>query len=79
LKKIKARGYAETQQEFSDDINGFAVGLFLQDQIVASISISIPVFRFPKDGGKKLLNQLQKTADNIHQHLPKEGKVHRAA
>jgi DNA-binding IclR family transcriptional regulator len=79
LKKIKARGYAETRQEFSDDINGFAVGLFYQQQIVASISISIPVFRFPKDGGKNVLGLLQKTVDNIHQHLQKEGRVDIAA
>jgi DNA-binding IclR family transcriptional regulator len=77
LKKIKARGYAETRQEFSDDINGFAVGLFHQKEIVASISISIPVFRFPKDGGKKLLSLLQETANNIHQHIQKEERVPR--
>ena len=47
LEKIRQRGYAKTKQEFSEDISGFAAGIFSDDELIASISISGPSFRFP--------------------------------
>jgi IclR family acetate operon transcriptional repressor len=79
LAATRLRGYAETQQEFSDEISSFAVGLFDRDQIVASISISIPVFRFPADGGQTMVQLLKETANLIQSHMRKEEKSGLAA
>lgn len=70
LLKTKKRGYAKTLQEFSDDISGFAAAVFNADgKIVASISISIPVFRFPKDDGAAIIELLQEASLALSQKL----------
>ena len=70
LRKVKERGYAQTLQEFSDDISGFATAILdAEGKPVASISISIPVFRFPEDKGTAIIQLLQGASLTLAQKL----------
>lgn len=70
LEQSKERGYAQTLQEFSEDISGFATAILDTDgKPVASISISIPVFRFPEDKGTAIIQLLQEASLTLAQKL----------
>ncbi len=76
LARIKAQGYAETKQEFSEDINGFAVAIFdEQFKPMASISISGPHFRFPKNDTKKLISLLLDASEQLSKKSLKEERL----
>lgn len=76
LLKTKGRGYAQTLQEFSDDISGFATAIFNNEgKPVASISISVPVFRFPEDDGAAMIELLQKASLTLSQKLQEAVRV----
>jgi len=70
LLTTRERGYAQTLQEFSEDISGFATAIFDADgKPVASVSISIPMFRFPKDNGAAIINLLKEASLTLGQKL----------
>lgn len=76
LARIKAQAYAETKQEFSEDINGFAVAIF-DEQLkpMASISISGPHFRFPKNEAKNLISLLLNASAQLSKKSLKEERL----
>lgn len=76
LQKIKAQGYAQTKREFSDDISGFAIGIFNATETpVACISISGPDFRFPEEDGDVIISLLKDASKQLSQKLRKEETV----
>jgi len=75
LELVRQKGYAQTNQEFSEDISGFAVGIFdAAQQVIASIGVSGPSFRFPEDD-KAIVHLLLKASKQLSKKLRKEDKV----
>jgi IclR family acetate operon transcriptional repressor len=76
LELIRQRAYAQTLQEFSADINGFAVGIFdVSGDVVAAISISGPSFRFPEHHEQAIIELLLEASEQLSQKIKKEAKV----
>lgn len=76
LKRVKAQGFAKTRQEFSEEISGFAVGIFdTHQKPIATISISGPAFRFPEKDGKEMIDLLLEASQRLSSKLKKEEDI----
>lgn len=58
LRQIKAQGYSWSFGEFADNLNALSVPIFSQGQIVASLTLYGPGFRFPAEHQAKITQDL---------------------
>ncbi|AQG79192.1 IclR family transcriptional regulator [Spirosoma montaniterrae] len=67
IKAVRDRGYAF--QESTRQVIGYGVGVFRQQEVVASLSVYLPLYRHTPEKAQAVLHDLQRTAQVISQSL----------
>lgn len=65
LEKIRTKGWAISEGEYTADVIAIAVPLFKNDKIIGSITVSGPIYRMTDDKIETYLPLLMDTRDNI--------------
>lgn len=67
LKKIREKGWASSQGEYTEDVIAIAVPLFKDDCIIGSVTVSGPIYRISEEKIAKDLSLLKKATSEVTQ------------
>ncbi len=71
LEKVRERGWAQSQGEYTRDVIAIAVPLFDGDEIIGSVTVSGPIYRMSDEKIQQYLPLLMETRDEIREVIQK--------
>ncbi|MDV2686971.1 IclR family transcriptional regulator C-terminal domain-containing protein, partial [Alkalihalophilus lindianensis] len=71
LEKVRERGWAQSQGEYTRDVIAIAVPLFDGHEIIGSVTVSGPIYRMSDEKIQQYLPLLMETRDEIREVIQK--------